>query len=192
MAKTPPLTKKCTRTTIENKKGLWKVKQNIILLNACIKESIEYKNLKGIESDNQLKTNWEKQVTKGIIAKIFCWYDVGILFLIAIFLHWSPKKPANWDDKTEIIAKFITLLLFIAFFINVFLKDCFFSSFGASSSDWFSSSPFFSFLPSSAGLIEGLSPPKHNPFPCFSFFYGTIVIAVNIQQTAFIIILIII
>ena len=57
---------------IEKRKGLCNVKQYIILINVCIKLSIEFKYLKEIESDNHPNINLEKQLTKGVIAKIFC------------------------------------------------------------------------------------------------------------------------
>ena len=63
MANLPWLDKLNTKTHIEYKKGLWKVKQYIILINVDKNERLAYIYLKGIESDIQPKTNWEKQLT---------------------------------------------------------------------------------------------------------------------------------
>ena len=136
---------------IEKRKGLCNVKQYIILINVCIKLSIEFKYLKEIESDNHPNINLEKQLTKGVIAKIFCWYDVGILFLIAIFLHWLWKKVPNGEVKIWIRDKNINLLLFNAFFKNFVAKSFFFGFWS-----------FFSFcssssFPSSTLLLSSLS-----------------------------------
>ena len=63
MANLPWLDKLNNKTHIEYKKGLWKVKQYIILINVDKNERLAYIYLKGIESDIQPKINWEKQLT---------------------------------------------------------------------------------------------------------------------------------
>ena len=54
------------KIVIVNKIGLWKVKLKNIPLKADKKETIEYKNLKDMKSDNHAKTKVDKQLTKGL------------------------------------------------------------------------------------------------------------------------------
>ena len=72
------------------------------------------------------KINVEIHSTKGLYVSIFCWYDVGILFLIAIFLHIPFKKMERGVAKKFDKNKNINLLFFNAFFNESFSETCFF------------------------------------------------------------------